>query len=145
MLRVLTLAAIAAATAGFAPGEAVTGNPEPAALELPAGVDPIITGTAGTEGGHHWTHEIRAPGSQVRCLIDKSSASADGVFAVTPGAACGRLHQSLGAARFWKQQQDGTVAILDGARDTIAEFAIAEGVALESYWPRTPLLSLAER
>jgi len=46
-------------------------------------------------------------------------------------------------AKFWREQNDGTVAFSVNGVDPIVTFGVADGDGYESYAPALPLLSLA--
>jgi hypothetical protein len=59
---------------------------------------------------------------------------------VEPG--CDDVLPGLSRARHWQERDDGSVVIsVDGGK-AIVSFAVADGVAYESFAPRSPLISL---
>lgn len=62
--------------------------------------------------------------------------------ALTPGEGCAGVHPALLAARWWAERSDGSVAFVRPDGGIVAEFAIADGAAFESYNPLSPILVL---
>ena len=57
-------------------------------------------------------------------------------------AACAGLNAGLADARWWLERADGTVAFAREDGHVVAEFAMADGAAYESYAPRLPIMTL---
>ncbi len=62
--------------------------------------------------------------------------------AVSPEAACNGVNADVSTARWWQERPDGSVALLRSDGDVVAEFAVADGAAFESYNPVSPILVL---
>lgn len=55
---------------------------------------------------------------------------------------CSQVHPDLLAASWWQERPDGSIAVLRPDGGLVAEFAVADGAAFESYSPPSPILVL---
>lgn len=55
---------------------------------------------------------------------------------------CSAVAPELAGAQRWMQRRDGSVAFVRDDGSVVAEFAAADGAALESFRPREPILTL---
>ena len=78
------------------------------------------------------------------CLVTRGTVAGDGSSDVVAGKACDGLLAGLSQARIWMVEGDGSVALRTTSGETLARFALADGVDYESFQPRFPLMSLAE-
>lgn len=62
--------------------------------------------------------------------------------ALSPGPACTVVNANVSMARWWQERPDGSVAMLRSDGGVVAEFAVADGAAFESYNPVSPILVL---
>ncbi|MEO3384723.1 hypothetical protein [Mesorhizobium sp. CAU 1741] len=62
--------------------------------------------------------------------------------ALSPDAACTGVNADVSTARWWQERPDGSVALLRSDGGLVAEFAVADGAAFESYNPVSPILVL---
>ena len=69
----------------------------------------------------------------------------DGVSQLSVGDDCPRLVPDLSDARRWRENADGTVTIVDDDGGALIEFAVADGLAYESFRAGAPLVSLVAR
>ncbi|TGQ65490.1 hypothetical protein EN829_025500 [Mesorhizobium sp. M00.F.Ca.ET.186.01.1.1] len=89
------------------------------------------------------SYRLVANGGEGDCAITRGASISDGLSLLTVAPNCRRLLPGIEHAKFWRQQQDGTVAFSVDGIDPIVTFAVADGDGYESYVPATPLLSLA--
>lgn len=73
----------------------------------------------------------------------RGASVSDGLSLLSAAPNCHRLLPGLEQAKFWREQNDGTVAFSANGIDPIVTFAAADGDGYESYAPALPLLSLA--
>lgn len=76
------------------------------------------------------------------CRIARGAELRGGLSRLTIGSDCGSLLPGIARARFWREQEDGTVVFSENGVDPIVAFAVADGLDYESYAPALPLLSL---
>ncbi|WP_352501123.1 hypothetical protein [Mesorhizobium sp. M0012] len=62
---------------------------------------------------------------------------------MTVAANCRRVLPGVEQAKFWREQDDGTVTFSANGTDPIVMFSVADGDGYESYAPALPLLTLA--
>lgn len=105
-----------------------TREPESPAAEAPAG---------GPE-------RYRLVGEGTACTIYRGPLLGDGLNDLVIPAECNELMPGLSALRFWKEGSDGSVTFSSNGSDAPVLFAVADGVAYESYKPSRPLLSIVE-
>ena len=84
-----------------------------------------------------------ANGDEGDCAVTRGAAINDGLSLLTVAPNCRRLLPGIERAKFWREEQDGTVAFSADGIDPIVTFSVADGDGYESYAPATPLLSLA--
>jgi hypothetical protein len=84
-----------------------------------------------------------ANGDEGDCAVTRGAAIQDGLSLLTVAPNCRRLLPGIERAKFWREEQDGTVAFSADGIDPIVTFSVADGDGYESYAPATPLLSLA--
>jgi len=88
-------------------------------------------------------YRLVANGDEGACAVTRGASVSDGVSLLTVAQNCRRLLPGIERARFWREEQDGTVAFSANGIDPIVTFAAADGDGYESYAPALPLLSLA--
>ena len=84
-----------------------------------------------------------ANGDEAVGAVSRGAEIADGLSLLTVAPKCRRLLPGIEQAKFWREQNDGTVAFSANGTDPIVTFAAADGDGYESYAPALPLLSLA--
>ncbi|MBZ9857661.1 hypothetical protein LB566_28155 [Mesorhizobium sp. CA13] len=89
------------------------------------------------------TYRLVANGDEGVCAIKRGATVSDGLSLLTVAPNCRRLMPGIERAKFWREQEDGTVAFSANGVDPIVTFAVADGDGFESYAPALPLLSLA--
>ena len=89
------------------------------------------------------TYRLVANGDEGACAVSRRAEISDGLSLLTVAPTCRRLIPGIERAKFWRDQNDGTVAFSANGIDPIVTFAAADGDGYESYAPATPLLSLA--
>ncbi|RWC87553.1 MULTISPECIES: hypothetical protein [unclassified Mesorhizobium] len=89
------------------------------------------------------TYRLVANGDGGACAVTRGASVSDGLSLLTVAPNCRRLLPGIEQVKFWRQQNDGTVAFSADGVDPIVTFAVADGDGYESYAPALPLLSLA--
>ena len=121
------LGAIAMAVAAYGGAQMLRLEPAPA----PAAAATTVTGV----------YRLVANGGQACTVKRQDISSALSPLTVEPD--CGDLLPGLERAKFWRDNDDGTVSLSESGVDPIVVFAIADGEGYESYQPSLPLLSMA--
>ncbi|TGU94611.1 hypothetical protein EN794_023355 [Mesorhizobium sp. M00.F.Ca.ET.151.01.1.1] len=88
-------------------------------------------------------YRLVANGDEGACAVTRGASVSDGLSLLTVARNCRRLLPGIEQAKFWREQNDGTVAFSADGIDPIVTFAVADGDGYESYAPALPLLSLA--
>ena len=88
-------------------------------------------------------YRLVANGDEAACAVSRGAEISDGLSLLTVAPTCRRLLPGIERAKFWREQNDGTVAFSANGIDPIVTFSVADGDGYESYAPATPLLSLA--
>ncbi|CAN7267046.1 hypothetical protein [Mesorhizobium sp. LjNodule214] len=89
------------------------------------------------------TYRLAANGDEAACAVKRGAEVSEGLSLLTIASTCRRLLPGIERAKFWREQEDGTVAFSANGTDPIVTFAVADGDGYESYAPALPLLSLA--
>jgi len=87
------------------------------------------------------TFLVRAPGSDESCRVRKAVMLGD-VAELDAEPGCDDILPGLSRARHWQERDDGSVVVLAAGGKAIVSFSVADGVAYESFAPRSPLISL---
>lgn len=85
---------------------------------------------------------LHLAGVEKGCALNKGVELSNGLSEVSVGPKCGGLVPELAQARFWRENADGTVTIADQDGGALIEFAVADGLAYESFRPGAPMVSL---
>lgn len=85
---------------------------------------------------------ISAGGEAGECLVSAARAQDGARRPLRLSAGCATGSPGLSAARYWLDRRDGTVALSGDDGRVLAEFAIGDGVAYESYEPSYPPMML---
>jgi hypothetical protein len=104
------------------------------------GIDPVTVSSIGPDLTAKERFLLVAGGLKEGCVV---TAAGDGVkkdLSLTP--VCKSQVPSLASVKWWLDRPDGSVAFLNDGGRVLAEFAAGDGVALESFAPREPLMSL---
>jgi hypothetical protein len=108
-------------------------------LSYSPGIDPFTTASIGSNVTTERFRLVSA-GTDDNCVI---TAVGDGLrkdLKLTPD--CKSQVPALAHAQVWEDRPDGSVAFLNGNGGVMVEFATGDGVALESFAPREPMMSL---
>ncbi|MDN2565143.1 hypothetical protein N1F89_02820 [Aquibium sp. A9E412] len=109
----------------------------------PAGIDRQTTGSVAVDAAAERPHyRVVAPGDGARCGLRRGPAVEPGTRRLELFGACDALMQGLSRARYWREQDDGSVALVLAQGRTLVEFAAGDGVAYESFRPGAPMLAL---
>jgi hypothetical protein len=76
------------------------------------------------------------------CAITRGDAVSQDRAELRVETACATLLPGMERAKFWHENDDGSVVFIENDGDPIVSFSVADGVAYESFQPSTPLLSL---
>ena len=106
--------------------------------------DPMIVAAFDATQPGEQRFSLQASGRDTGCLVTAASAD-DGKQPLSLASACLDLVPGLAGARWWLEREDGTVAFAADNGKVVAEFALADGVAYESYAPRQPIMTLLSR
>ncbi|MER8881763.1 MULTISPECIES: hypothetical protein [unclassified Mesorhizobium] len=90
-------------------------------------------------------YRLTANGDEADCAVRRGAEVSAGLSLLTVASNCRRLLPGIERAKFWREQEDGTVSLSANGSDPIVTFAVADGDGYESYAPALPLLSLAAR
>lgn len=85
---------------------------------------------------------LRSAGD-LACEVVRGAARGRGIYALKPAADCERLLPGLSQVRFWRERDDAVVVFSRDGTDDLVTFAVADGVAYESFLPSSALISLA--
>lgn len=117
-----------------------------AAVALFGGVQLFLDGSgesAADEVAPSNSYRLVANGDEGNCAVTRGASVSDDLSLLTVAPNCRRLLPGIERAKFWREEQDGTVAFSANGVDPIVTFAVADGDGYESYAPAAPLLSLA--
>ncbi len=88
-------------------------------------------------------YRLVANGDEASCAVKRGTEVSHGLSLLTVTANCHRVLPGIERAKFWREQDDGTVTFSANGIDPIVTFGVADGDGYESYAPALPLLSLA--
>ncbi|MFB9980645.1 hypothetical protein ACFSQQ_34995 [Mesorhizobium kowhaii] len=117
-----------------------------AAVALFGGVQLFLDGSgesAADEVAPSNSYRLVANGDEGKCAVTRGASVSDDLSLLTVAPNCRRLLPGIERAKFWREEQDGTVAFSANGVDPIVTVAVADGDGYESYAPAAPLLSLA--
>jgi len=77
------------------------------------------------------------------CEIVKGKTQRSGRSPLTVDPACDQVLPGMSRVRFWREKPDGSVDFTGEAGEALATFGVGDGLAYESFRPRTPLLRLS--
>lgn len=87
-------------------------------------------------------YKLQIGGDSESCVVEKGKADATGDAALKFNGGCADRYPRVAGARFWSERPDGSVAFTRSDGKTVIEFAVADGVAYQSFEPGAPLASL---
>ncbi|RWH78461.1 MAG: hypothetical protein EOQ86_17525 [Mesorhizobium sp.] len=88
-------------------------------------------------------YRLVANGDEASCAVKRGTEVSHGLSLLTVTANCRQVLPGIERAKFWREQDDGTVTFSANGIDPIVTFGVADGDGYESYAPTLPLLSLA--
>lgn len=132
----------AAMTTAWVGVNALQATPPPADVDMTATTASIARPEPQLERQPKDTFVIKSVGNDEACAVTKGEELSPGYAPIRVTANCEKLLPGLASARFWRENEDGSVALQAGASDTIAAFSAGEGVDYESYAPASVLLTL---
>lgn len=88
------------------------------------------------------SYRLVANGDEAVCAVRRGAEISHGLSLLAVASNCRRLLPGIERAKFWREQDDGTVAFSANGIDPIVTFGVADGDGYESYTPALPLLSL---
>ncbi|RWM71398.1 hypothetical protein [Mesorhizobium sp.] len=88
-------------------------------------------------------YRLVANGDEASCAVKRGTEISHGLSLLTVTGNCRRVLPGIERAKFWREQDDGTVTFSANGIDPIVTFGVADGDGYESYAPALPLLSLA--
>jgi hypothetical protein len=89
------------------------------------------------------SYRLVANGDEATCAVTRGAEMSGGLSRLTVAPNCRSVLPGIERAKFWLEQDDGSVAFSADGIDPIVTFAIADGAGYESYAPALPVLSLA--
>lgn len=84
---------------------------------------------------------LRSSGN-VSCAVTRGDPVSQDRSELEVDPSCAALLPGIERAKFWQENEDGSVAFTENGIDPLVSFSVADGVAYESFQPSTPLLSL---
>jgi hypothetical protein len=81
-------------------------------------------------------------GDDLACAVVRGKAAGDGAYMLSADADCERLLPGLSKVRFWQERDDAVVVFSRDGIDDLVTFAVADGVAYESFRPASALISV---
>src|SRR5690606_25301111 len=103
--------------------------------------DAMVVGAIDAVGA---TEHYRLVSRKLNCDVTAGAPSDPGRRALVLGAGC-HDGSGLGEARWWLDRSDGTVAFMAEKGRILAEFAVADGAAYETYARGRPIMTLLAR
>lgn len=119
-----------------------------AAIQKSAELDETVTASIASPPALHApgpaeeAFRLTSSASQTQCVIVVARASEGEVAALRFAPDCIANHRGLARAHYWLERPDGSVAFSGRDGNIIAEFAVADGAAFESYSPTAPVITL---
>lgn len=108
-------------------------------VQLIHGANQSVAGETVASG----TYRLTANGDEAACAIQRGAEVSTGLSLLSVAPNCRKLMPGIERAKFWREEQDGTVAFSADGIDPIVTFSVADGDGYESYAPVAPLLSMA--
>lgn len=124
---------------GLALGVAVVAKGKPPETTMASML--VTTARAGTSAGTD-RYLLRSAGD-LACKVVRGAATGSGSYTLQANEDCERLLQGLSKVRFWQERDDGAIVFSRDGADDLVTFALADGVAYESFRPASALISLA--
>jgi hypothetical protein len=96
------------------------------------------TGIAQESGIYH----LKRGGGSVSCIVARGADLSEGLSELRVEPSCEDVMPGMATVKYWRETDDTVIFSRDGD-DALVTFAMADGVAYESFAPASPLLSLA--
>lgn len=81
-------------------------------------------------------------GAEPSCSVTTGALVSDAKRSLKLGKACAKINPDLFGARYWIERSNGAIAFAEGDGDVLAEFAVADGAAFETFDPDAPMMVL---
>lgn len=104
--------------------------------------DMTTTGTIAPAVGDESSFRLISTLDDGGCAVAAGRAEGDEKRALRLSPGCVDVNPALEGARWWVERPDGTVAFSTEDGGVVAEFAVADGAAFESYSPPQPIMVL---
>ncbi len=78
----------------------------------------------------------------ISCAITRGDQVSADRLELEVEPSCAALLPGIEHAKYWQEQEDGSVVFTENGKDAIVSFSFGDGVAYESFEPSTPLISL---
>lgn len=102
-----------------------------------------ITGSVPLAGPREVRFQLHSSADAGTCAVTAAAVpDAQDRRTLNVGPGCFDIVGRIGAARWWQDREDGSVAFVGGNGKILAEFAVADGAAFVSYAPRQPIMTL---
>lgn len=105
-------------------------------------LDTTTTSAIAPAGGWGDGFRLVSTWDEAGCTLVAGRAVERGGRTLSLAPGCIADNPELAAARYWLDRPDGTVAFSAADGRIVAEFAMADGAAFESYYPRQPVMTL---
>lgn len=112
------------------------------ALQPKPALDMAATASIAPDAGQEGGFRLVSAWGEAGCSLVAAQAREKGGRALSLAPGCIADNPVLAAARYWLDRPDGTVAFSAADGRIVAEFAMADGAAFESYYPPQPVMTL---
>jgi len=106
----------------------------PASLPAPEAAAPAADGSR---------YRLHFAGIETSCLVDRGRDIGDGTAELTIAGDCLATIPEISAAKFWRDNADGSVVFAGAGGRAVLEFALSDGPGYETFRPGAPLASLS--
>lgn len=132
----------AAMTVAWAGTNAMQNLPPPADVDMTATTASIARPEPKVARSGDETFVIHAVNNDAPCMVTKRESLSPGYSSIRVTQSCEQLLPGLASAKFWREREDGSIALSAGASDPIAEFSEGDGAEYESYAPSSAMLTI---
>lgn len=97
---------------------------------------------AATAGKVFNRYRLISPDHDASCVVAKGPEIESGLSEIAISGDCGTFGGDMSAAKYWRENKDGSIVFMGVDQPVILEFALSDGMAYESFRPGSPLVSL---
>ena len=87
-------------------------------------------------------YQLVVYGAEPSCAVSAGALIAKAKRNLMLGQACSEINPELTGARYWIERPNGRIAFAEDDGDVVAEFAVADGAAFETFDPDAPMMVL---